>query len=55
MMKVSYGIKLLFVVVVIFSATTMVFAGQEKDDVCHVTNDPKPGDGHVISIAEPAW
>ena len=30
-------------------------AGQDKVDVCHLTNDPKPGDGHVISIAEPAW
>jgi hypothetical protein len=34
---------------------SLVAAGQIKYDVCHVTNDPKAGDGHVISIADPAW
>ena len=30
-------------------------AAMDKVDVCHVTNTPEPGDGHVISIADAAY
>jgi hypothetical protein len=35
--------------------TMLVTAGWEKVDVCHVTNVPTEGDGHVINIVDPAW
>lgn len=34
---------------------SLAAAGTLKYDVCHVTNDPKAGDGVFISIADPAW
>ena len=37
------------------SPSAQVTAAQVKVDVCHVTNVPEEGDGHVISIADPAW
>jgi hypothetical protein len=45
----------LVVVAITLAPTTEVTAGQIKVDVCHVTNVPTEGDGHVISIADPAW
>jgi hypothetical protein len=63
-MKITHGIKLLtvvlllgvlIVVAVTLAPTMEVTAGQSKSDVCHVTNVPEAGDGHVITIADPAW
>ena len=45
----------LVVVAVTLAPTMEVTAGQLKLDVCHVTNVPNEGDGHVITIADPAW
>ncbi len=42
-------------VVAALSFTTEATAGVHKYDVCHVTNVPAEGDGHVISIADPGW
>ena len=34
------------------SSVPMVTAAVEKIEVCHVTNVPNPGDGHIITIAD---
>ncbi len=61
-MNIKHGIKLLtvelgalVVIAVALSLTTEATAAVEKYDVCHVTNVPTLGDGHVISIADPGW
>ncbi len=45
----------LIVIAVALSLTTEATAAMSKLDICHVTNVPTEGDGHVISIADPAW
>jgi hypothetical protein len=61
-MNIKHRIKLLtvqlgalVVITVALSLTTEVKAAAVKHDICHVTNVPAEGDGHVISIADPAW
>jgi hypothetical protein len=63
-MNVTRGIRLLtvvsllgalLVIAVALAPSAEVTAAWEKMDVCHVTNVPEQGDGHVISIADPAW
>jgi hypothetical protein len=61
-MNIKHRIKLLtvqlgalVVITVALSLTTEATAGVDKYDICHVTNVPTEGDGHVISIADPGW
>ena len=58
-MNISRGIKLLIagslLVALLVFAVTLATAAWEKMDVCHVNNVPAEGDGHIISIADPAW
>jgi hypothetical protein len=42
-------------VVAVFSPVTEVTAGVDRVNVCHVTDVPEQGDGHVITIADPAF
>jgi hypothetical protein len=59
-MNIKQGINLLtvelgalVVITVALSLTTEATAAVNKLDVCHVTNVPAQGDGHIISIADP--
>jgi len=45
----------LLVVAVVLSPSAGAKGGQEKMEICHVTDDPEQGDGVVITIAKPAW
>jgi hypothetical protein len=61
-MNIKHRIKLLtvqlgalVVITVALSLTTEATAAVDKWDICHVTNVPTEGDGHVISIADPGW
>jgi hypothetical protein len=46
---------LLVVIAVALSPSAEVTAAADKVDVCHVTNVPNEGNGHIINIADPAW
>ena len=44
----------LLVTAVALSPAAEVVAAAAKPDVCHLTNVPEQGDGHIITIADPA-
>ena len=48
-------LSMILIIAITFLPSTDASAGVEKVDVCHVTNVPEVGDGHVISIAYPAF
>jgi hypothetical protein len=55
LVKVSKLLGVLLVFTLALFLATAVSAGEEKVEVCHVTNIPAEGDGIVITIADPSW
>ena len=54
-MKRALGFAAVAAALAILPASHVLMAqGQEKVTICHIDDDPVPGAGHLISVAEPA-